>query len=207
MADETILPSSVSVAPHIKALDLMVADRANGIDTSVVLMNLIDTCHPNALPYLAEQFNIMRGYKGWRFMNTDSDKRALLKRAIELNKFSGTPYAIEEVLILIGVVGAIEIHERLTMTYDGSWYFDGNIFYGNHWAYFRVILDIANWGNVSVDDIRGVILEYKNVRSRLVDVSFRQSLSDTVQVTDSLNQEYQYKFFERIKTTDTLTLT
>lgn len=186
MAEETILPSSVALASHVKALDTMVAERIKGIDTSVVLMNLIDTCPAAALPYLAEQFNILRGYKGWRFMTNDADKRNLLKRAIELNKHAGTPWGIEEMLKLIGVVGAIEIQERMTIYYDGSWVYDGLVYYGNHWAYFRVLLELANFNNIPIDDIRGVILEYKNVRSRLFDVSFKMQFNDTLQSTDSL---------------------
>lgn len=208
MADESILPGSIKIAAHIKALDLMVADRVNGINTSVVLVNLIDTAPAAALPYLAEQFNVMRGYKGWRFMTTDADKRALLKRAIELNKFAGTPFAIEEVLKLIGVVGAIEIKERTAILHDRSCLHDGLAYYGNHWAYFRVLLDFANYGLISIDDIRGVILEYKNVRSRLYEVSYKvPSLSDTMVSADDLSLEIHDGFSDKFKSSDQLTIT
>lgn len=208
MADESILPGSVKIASHIKALDLMVADRVKGINTNVVLVNLIDTAPAAALPYLAEQFNVMRGYKGWRFMATDADKRALLKRAIELNKFAGTPFAIEEVLKLIGVVGAIEIKERTAILHDRSCSHDGLAYYGNHWAYFRVLLDFANYGVISIDDIRGVILEYKNVRSRLYEVSYKVPLTgETMVSADDLSLEIHHDFSDKFKSSDQLTIT
>jgi hypothetical protein len=207
MANETILPGSISKAAHVVALDVMVADRFEAIDTNVVIMNLIDTAPAAALPFLAEQFNILSGYKGWRFATTDLMQRTMLKRAIELNILKGTPQGVIEILKLIGIVGAIEIQERMTIYYDGSWTFDGSVFYGNHVAYFRVLLDIANANNIPMSDIRGVILEYKGTRNRLFDVSFRQPLNDTLQSTDELYREYDIKIQQRIKNTDTLTLT
>lgn len=208
MANESILPGSVKGAAHVKALDLMVADRVTGINTNVVLVNLIDTAPAAALPYLAEQFNVMRGYKGWRFMGTDAEKRALLKRAIELNKYAGTPFAIEEVLKLIGVVGAIEIKERMTILLDGSWLLDGSVWLGNHWAYFRVLLDLANFYNLSASDIRGVVLEYKNVRSLLFEVGFRvPPLADTMVSTDELSLQIEHGFSDKFKSVDQLTIT
>jgi P2-related tail formation protein len=186
----------------------MASKGLEDIDTSLVLMNLIDTCPVKALPYLAEQFNILSGFKGWRFATTEQMQRDLLKRAIELNTHAGTPYAIKEVLKLIGVVGQIEIQERLVITYDGSWSFDGLVFYGNHVAYFRVIIDISNLGNIDIEDIRGVILEYKAVRNRLFDISYRiPAFVETLQSADDLVQEVNLKINDTLTSLDTLTIT
>ncbi len=38
------------------------------------------------------------GYEGWLNTKTDDEKRALIKKAIELHRYKGTKYALNNVL-------------------------------------------------------------------------------------------------------------
>jgi len=203
MANQTVLPHSVAVATHIKILDTMAADRVAAIDMGVVLVNLIDTAPVEALPFLAIQFNLS-GYKGWKFADTEQKQRDLLKQAIELNRYKGTPYGLKQALIMAGVIGDIEIRERMVLRYNNQFDHSGIAYYGNHWAYFRVLIDVANLGGVSLEDLHGVIYEYKNARSWLIDVSYKQSITDTVGVSDDLKGTIRVSITDRVYVDDDL---
>ena len=200
---KSILPDSISKALHLKVLDEMVETRFADLDTNCVLINLIDSVPSPALPFLAIQFNVS-GYKGWKFADTEQKQRDLLKRAIELNRYKGTPYGIKEALKLAGVIGAIQIQERVTLTYNGDLTYNGVGFYGNHWAYFRVLIGVANLNGLSLNDVREVVLEYKNARSWLIDVSYFQDLSDTITAVDSKVSEIANEISEVVTITDGL---
>lgn len=203
MANETVLPGSVAKAAHVKALDLMIGQRFDAIDTGVVLINLIDSAPAAALPFLAQQFNLL-GYRGWKFMDTEDKQRNLLKQAIELNRYAGTSPGIEQALIAVGIVGAVEIQERTVPLYDGSWLYDGHVFYGNHWAYFRVLLDIANINGLSVEDVRGVINVYKGTRNWLLDLAYKFNNEDELTISDQLQIITELPLDESLQISDTL---
>jgi phage tail P2-like protein len=179
------LPNSIAKAPHIDALEKLAADRLEDIDIGLVSLYLIDNAPVVALPYLAAQFNLL-GYKGWRFADTEQKQRDLIKQAIELHRYKGTPYGLKQALTLCGVIGAIEIQERTVIRYNGEINYDGLGYYGNHWAYFRVLIDAANVGGLSMTDIKGVIAEYKGARNWLLSVGYKQYLRDTVQLSENL---------------------
>lgn len=199
----TILPASISKAAHLKALDVMAGERLTDINIGVVMVNLIDTAPVAALPFLAQQFNIL-GYKGWKFADTEQKQRDLLKRAIELHRYKGTPYGIKTALAMAGVVGAVEIRERVTLKHNGEFFYNGIGHYGHHWAYFRVLIDIANLNGLSIEDIKGVVNEYKNVRSWLLDVTYYQKLESGVGVSESLIQGVVNIFSDKVEASDSL---
>ena len=65
--------------------------RFQDIDTDVLLVYLVDTIDSSALVHLADQFHIM-GYEGWLNTKTDDEKRALIKKAIELHRYKGVNF-------------------------------------------------------------------------------------------------------------------
>lgn len=186
-----ILASGVSNVEHIAAFDAMVEQRFANLDIEAVLIYLIDTVDVDALPSLAAQFDVL-GYKGYGLAQTEQQKRDVIKRAIELHRYKGTPWSIKEALKAIGYYNAI-IEERLVnpIYYNGIFNHNGSQFYGpGHWADFRVKIDIGNDMGVTpqtASDAVKLILEYKNVRSRLRDVTYMSNLTEYVtDITEEL---------------------
>lgn len=182
-----ILPTSIKDKPHLVAFNDLAENFIDGIDYSSVLTNLIDTIDPIALPYLAEQFDVL-GYKGWRFVTTDAEKRALIKQSYELHRFKGTPWAIKEALKLIGFTN-VQINEGTFVLYhNGFALHNGSFSHGNSNAFtFEVILTTgpAITPQVLIDAI-ALINEYKNARSFLTSVVVPIVFTDTVTNTDAL---------------------
>lgn len=184
-----ILASGVANADHIKKLDQLAADRFAAVPLEVLLIYMIDTCPVEALPILADQFDVL-GYKGWRLATSEEDQRDLLKRAIDLHRHKGTIWSIREAVKALGYAD-IEIIEHAGWTYSGVISYDGSYPYsGSHWAVFRAVLDLGDDKGITAQqsaDLVATINEYKNVRSHLLDLSFISSLSDEFfGITDEL---------------------
>lgn len=179
-----ILASGISQIEHLKAFDQMVEERMAQVDVEAVLIYLIDTVDVDALPSLAAQFDVL-GYKGYGLAQTEQDKRNVIKKAIELHRYKGTPWSIKEALKAIGYYGAT-LEERLVEQryHDGSFNHNGSQVHGpGHWADFRVTIDLGNTAGVTAQtasDAVKLILEYKNVRSRLRDVSYIANITEYV---------------------------
>lgn len=168
-----------------------------GIDLSPLLMYFIDTASAEALPYLAAQFNVL-GFKGWAIAETESEQRELLKRALELNKYKGTPWAIKEALKAVGF-GEAELQEGGTgysPTYNSEYTHDATVLYGGlalyEWATFNITFDLGESKgiNPASNELAIKAVEaYKNSRSRLLGVSYGATISDG-QIIDDDALEY-----------------
>lgn len=185
-----ILATGISNVPHLKVFDQIAEERFAELDLSVLLIYMIDTVNADALPILAEQFDLL-GYKGWRFVEGDeAQQRELIKAAIELHRYKGTPWSIKEALRRIGFGGA-EIIEGVGQYYDGSFYHNAAVTYSGsaNWACFRVIFDLGNVKGINeqqTTDLLALIDEYKNARSKLVDLAFSKSIEDAVTMVDEV---------------------
>lgn len=181
-----ILASSISNRDHLAVFDRLAKARFDMIEIEALLVYIIDTVPASALQMLAEQFDVM-GYKGWSLVNNDADRRMLIKKAIELHRYKGTPWAIKEALKSGGYAGAT-IQEHAGASYDGQYDYDGEINHGAaNWAKFAVQLDIGNDKGITSDQITTIVAlinEYKNVRSHLITVSFAATLEDSVSIDD-----------------------
>ena len=84
---------------------------------------------------------------------TDDERRKLLKRAIELHRYKGTPWAIRQVLETLALSGQIS-----------EWFQ-----YGGQPYYFKINVDLSTRGidEATFDALVALITEYKNVRSHL----------------------------------------
>lgn len=162
------LADSISYLPHLAAFDQMVKDRFSEIQLDGLLMYVIDTVDASALPYLAEQFDVL-GYKGFRLAKTEQDQRNIIKQAIELHRYKGTLWAVKQSLISIGF-GDATITEHT-----------------GHWADFTVTIKLGDreLNAAEIDDLVNMINEYKNVRSRLVGLQYKLKFDDAIQVDDS----------------------
>jgi len=180
--NKNILASSVNSKDHLTAFDTMIKSRLDAIDLSPMLMYFIDLCPAAALPVLAEQFDVM-GFNGWILCDTEADRRALIKRAIELKRFRGTPWAVKEALKSVGYFDA-QIQEGFSgYMYNGEIIHDGVQNYGDgHWANFRVsLLDLGETKGFSTETLAliiGMIYKYKNQRSNLLDIVLKATTVD-----------------------------
>jgi len=129
------------------------------------------TVATEALPHLAQQFNVW-GLRGWRLADTEQQRRDLIEAAIELNRRSGTPYAILTAMAKVGYPNTT-IDENPPLYLNGWWQLDGEEqLAGLHLVAFVVYLDPVQ-SDVSVDKIElilGLIDEWKNARSALLDL-------------------------------------
>ena len=127
--------------------------RLSALPVSVSIVNLFDRVDASALASLAEQFHVM-GDEGWNLAGTESARRALLKRAIELHRHKGTPWAVRTAL---ETALPTEATIREWFAYGGDPFF------------FRVRLDVSDPGLDEAGTTRAVrlIFDYGNVRSWL----------------------------------------
>lgn len=173
---DNLLANSIRNKPHLAAFDEMMADRFSNIDYSNTLMNLIDTCSVDALPYLAKQFNVL-GYKGLRFATTEQERRDLIKKAIELQKYKGTEWSIKEALKIIGINECEFIIGTYQLKYDGTFQYNGLHGYAqNSWATFTLNILDATFTTITtqlLEDIVNIVNEYKSTRSKMVAVSYK----------------------------------
>ena len=127
-------------------------NRLGTLDLTPLLLYLIDNTETSALPHLAEQFHVM-GSEGWLQVKTDSEKRDLIKQAINIHKYKGTKYAILRVLEMLSINGSVK-----------EW-FEYN---GNPYC-FKVELNFIERGldGNLISKLEDLINEYKNERSWL----------------------------------------
>lgn len=182
MSQSTIIADGVAPIPHINIFDKIWANRIQVLELNKLLIYLIDECPVEALPVLAEQFNVL-GFGGWKFADTEEKKRSLLKRAIELHKHKGTPWSIIEALKAIGFLD-VEIIEGLHVYHNGAFDHTGeNIHGGQGLFYFKVVVDLGSDYGINdeqTSDIIGLIYEYKNARSWLLSLSFTKTIEDSL---------------------------
>jgi len=169
---DVILANSIAGVPHFAAFDLIAKKRLEALQLDTLLVYLIDTVSESALSFLADQFDVL-GYKGLRLATTTDQKREIIKRAIELHRFKGTVWAVKEALKTIGYPDAV-LTEHVG-TGAGAW------------ATFRIEIDAGSnpVSAAAVDELVRMIDEYKNVRSHLLDISYKISFDpDSITLTD-----------------------
>jgi len=105
------------------------------------------------LDLLGRQFHI----EGWELAKTVEEKRRLVKSAIELHRYKGTPYAIKKVLEALGLVGEVK-----------EWFK-----YGGKPYRFKIDLSSVNQEITPElrDKLMELINEYKNERSWLEEIA------------------------------------
>ena len=150
MADALLLPPPLAGDERFQALGQLAA-RISDIDLSPLLVYLVDTVNASALPNLAEQLHILG--EGWQFARDDDERRRLLKRAIELHRYKGTPWAIKQAMKKLGL-------ERFTLVEHPE---------AAHWAEFDVDITVVDrpLTEAIYPQITQLIDTYKPARSHL----------------------------------------
>lgn len=116
---------------------------------NVLIYPRIDKLSEEVLDLLAWQFHI----EGYDLATDITEKRNLIKKAIQLHKYKGTKYAIQEVLKALNLDGQI----KEWFEYSGDPY------------HFKVDINLKYQGIEAdtYDKLFNLINEYKNVRSQL----------------------------------------
>jgi phage tail P2-like protein len=164
---DTILADSLAIFPHMMAFDIAAKEYLDDLHLEILLVYLVDQVDARALPLLGKQFNVM-GYKGWDLCNTDAERRALIKKAIELHRYKGTIWAVKEALKSIGFTDVV-----ITEHVNG------------HWARFSLRINNQVVTANGFADIIAMVEEYKNVRSVLDAVVMELSADDVIEFGDT----------------------
>jgi len=139
MAEPLQLPPPLEGDTSLRTLGRL-AGRLDNIDLSVLMVFLVDIVDSSALPWLCEQFSLSGD--GWELAESDDVRRMLIKAAIELHRYKGTPWSIREVIRRFGF-GEVDLIEGTgRLSYDGNRSYNGLFVHGDAaaWAVYCVIL-------------------------------------------------------------------
>ncbi|MHC8349194.1 phage tail protein I [Pseudomonas sp. RT4P38] len=131
------------------------------LDLNVMLVYLIDLVKPSLLPTLADQFSLL-DEAAWELAESEEAKRNLIKNAAELHRFKGTPWAIREVIRLLGF-GEVTLQEGLH-TQPGA---DPST-----WPLYRVVLKRVITNDQAVL-LRRLLLSVAPARCLLVSLDYQ----------------------------------
>ena len=147
--------------------------RLNSLDKSQIITGFVDLVPSRFLALLAEKWSVT-GHDGWLLAESDEAKRKLIKRAVELHRYKGTPWAMREIIRQLGF-GEVDIIEGLfDKRHDGSFTRDGTYYHGDRskWAYYRVILQKAIT-NDQADLLRKTLRVFAPARCVLASLDYR----------------------------------
>jgi hypothetical protein len=175
MSKTRAIGSGIANVPHMMAYyDAFEQALAKYCDVSRVLVQLVDFAPSEALPFLAQQFDVL-GLKGYQFCTTDTQRRGLLKAAITLKRLAGTPASIEQAVIAVGFVNAI-VTEGTGIIYNGVYNFDGSKYYAGGIRWYNFDVEVFYTGAAptlgQIALIRSLINVYKNTRDVLFNLKF-----------------------------------
>lgn len=179
----------MTLPPNSSPLEKAVAEAcAPGIHVPIGDLWNPATCPESLLPWLAWALHLT-DVEGWRLATTTEQRRTLIAKSIALHRKKGTPWSIKEALKAAGF-NDIELDEHLpARRYDGTINHAGADYYNTYgWAQFRATADVGDDQPISAANTARVvetINEWKPVRSHLVDVQYRASVTETVPSSES----------------------
>ena len=170
---DSILPPALAGDERFARLCKLLDERHTGIDLTPMLVYLLDLVKAPLLPVLADQFSLL-DEAAWLLAESEDARRNLLKNSVELHRYKGTPWAIREIIRLLGF-GEVQLQEGLGgRTYDGSINFNGLYVYGapRAWAAYRVIF-AEPITNDQADLIRRMLSTIAPKRCRLASLEYQ----------------------------------
>ncbi len=162
MSDKNvIIPDSIKYQPHLYAFDIWMQSFFRRMDLSQILIYFVDKVNPSVLGILANEFDLL-GNKGMAFAPTYPQQRDLLNKCIQLHRYKGTPWAIEQALDIVGITSGTVIEGVGTV--DDS----------NDWLRFGVEIDtsvmVPSAGQIT--NATTLINVFKNKRSEFVSFTY-----------------------------------
>ena len=103
---DVLISPAMKYQPHWWALDIWLQETFRGIDLSKLLIYFVEVCDDRVLPLLAEEFDVL-GVKGWDFCRNKEEQRSLIKMAIQLHRYKGTPWAVRRAIEQAGLTGYV----------------------------------------------------------------------------------------------------
>lgn len=171
MADARLIPPGIRDASTLALNELI--DRMGTVDLTPLLVYIIDDVTASALPHMLEQFHVA-GLEGGRLAENDTNRRALLKRAIALHRLKGTPAGLKQAIAESGF-GDVTIIERTgEVYYSGVANYDGIYTHGTEggaWAEYVLIMQRAVTNDQSVL-IQALCDEFAPARCRLREINY-----------------------------------
>ena len=116
MADQQ-LPPALAGDERFVWLNELLSENMQRLDLNPMLVYLVDLVPPSLLPILAEQFSMLEEAT-WPVARSDDDRRALIKTAIMLHRYKGTPWAVRQALATIGYPVLDLVEQK---TYQAEW--------------------------------------------------------------------------------------
>lgn len=160
MADQP-LPPALAGDERFSLLCELLHQALDDLDLNVMLVYLIDLVKPSLLPALADQFSLL-DEAAWELAESEEAKRNLIKNAAELHRFKGTPWAIREVIRLLGF-GEVTLMEGLHAQPSTE---------PSTWPLYRVVLKRAITNDQAVL-LRRLLLSVAPARCRLVSLDYQ----------------------------------
>lgn len=169
---EQQLPPALAGDERFSLLAELLAESMSDLDLNAMLVYLVDLVKPKVLPFLADQFSLL-DEAAWLLAESSDARRSLIKSAAELHRYKGTPWAIREVIRLLGF-GEITLQEGLSgQIRDGTIRRDGSHVHGDptSWPCYRVLLRRLIT-NDQAALIRRLLLSVAPARCRLVSLDY-----------------------------------
>lgn len=145
------------------------------LDLNAMLVYLVDQVKTPLLPILADQFSLL-DEAAWLLAESEDARRNLIKNAVELHRYKGTPWAVREVIRLLGF-GEVTLLEGLGgLLRDGSATYNGTRIHGDvgSWPVYRVFLNQAIT-NDQAELLRRVLRAIAPARCRLASLDYREA--------------------------------
>lgn len=167
------LPPALAGDERFNHLCELLDESLNGLDLNALLVYLVDLVKPKLLPILADQFSML-DEAAWLLAESADAKRSLIKNSAELHRFKGTPWAIREVIRLLGF-GEVTLQEGLgNQVRNGLIVRDGTHVHGDptSWPLYRVFLK-RPITNDQATLLRRLLLSVAPARCRLVALDYQ----------------------------------
>jgi len=156
-----LTPPSVKELQHlVDTFDASFEGLKNRIIKVLIYPRIDEIEDEKLLDLLAWQFHI----EGYEQAKTLQEKRNLIKRAIELHRYKGTPYAIKKVF------RALNLDATLQEWFD---------YHGDPYK-FKVLVKSVIQDEATYRKLIELINEYKNVRSWLDAIGFHREYTQTL---------------------------
>jgi phage tail P2-like protein len=120
-----LIPSVLRQSLELRTLSQLAADELGALRKALPGLHVrdIDTCHPSFLPWLAWQWRVDVWDDAW----PEDKKREVVKAALLLFRYKGTPWAVKRALDLTGYEAElVEWHQQQPEGERGTFLVDVN---------------------------------------------------------------------------------
>lgn len=165
--DDSVLPMPLQQTRFIVLERLL--KRLDSLSQHTIIM-LTDLNPADTLPFFADHFSLFGD--GWEFAVSENDQRELIKEAIEIHRYKGTPWAIKRVLKLLGF-GDCELIERTgflehdSVAKHNSSHRYG---YGGDWTHYKLVTPRL-MSTADAERIRALLIDVAPLRCKLVSIN------------------------------------